>query len=117
MKLGELPGTADREHGDNGRQGLLQCSGRRFGGALDAQTLNEMRLPSSTRGVAVTGVEDGSTAQTAGLRDGDVIQEVNRMPVSNVADFDRAVKNAGSGTVLLLVNRNGFTQYVAIQGK
>jgi S1-C subfamily serine protease len=53
----------------------------------------------------------------AGLREGDVIQEVNRMTIHSAADFDRAVRNAGSGTVLLLVNRGGLTQYVAIQGK
>ena len=69
------------------------------------------------RSVAVTNVEPGSVAQMAGLREGDVIQEVNRMTIHSAADFDRAVRNAGSGTVLLLVNRGGLTQYVAIQGK
>ncbi len=63
----------------------------------------------------VTDVTEGSPAAQAGLRQGDVIQEVNRGRVSSVSDFDRAVHNAGGGTTLLLVNRGGYTMYLAIQ--
>jgi serine protease Do len=64
--------------------------------------------------VVVTGVQGGSRADDAGLRRGDVIQQVNRQPVNNVAEFERAMKQAGDKSSLLLVNRNGHTSFVAL---
>jgi S1-C subfamily serine protease len=49
------------------------------------------------------------------LRQGDVVMEVNRKPVASINEFDRALHSASGGSVLLLVNRNGFTEYIAIQ--
>ena len=58
---------------------------------------------------------EDSAAYGAGLRQGDVIQEVNRKPVASVDQFESAMHNASGGNILLLVNRNGFTQFIAIQ--
>ncbi len=69
------------------------------------------------QGVLVTGVGQGSPAASAGLREGDVILEVNRHEVGGVAAFDRAMRNANSGTTLLLVKRGENTFYIAVQGK
>jgi serine protease Do len=66
-----------------------------------------------TSGVVVTNVRPSSAAAEAGLQAGDVIQEVNRHSVKNVAEFRSAVRSSDNGT-LLLVNRNGRTAYVAI---
>jgi hypothetical protein len=41
-----------------------------------------------------------------------VIQEVNHQAVTNVTDFDRAVRKAGKDP-LLLVNRQGNTLFIA----
>ncbi|MEQ1886811.1 MAG: DegQ family serine endoprotease [Bryobacteraceae bacterium] len=117
VKLGELPGNNDGSSERSSDKGSSSALDGVSVDTLNAQMLRNMRLPSSTQGVVVTDVESGSTAQAAGLREGDVIQEVNRMAVTSSSDFDRAVRNAGSGTVLLLVNRGGLTQYIAIQGK
>jgi serine protease Do len=117
VKLGELPGTPNDRGSTDSEKGSSSALDGVSVDNLNAQMLRDMRLPSSTHGVAVTDVESGSAAQAAGLREGDIIQEVNRMVVNNADDFDRAVRNAGSGTVLLLVNRGGYTQYVAIQAK
>jgi serine protease Do len=63
--------------------------------------------------VVVTNVDAASAAYEAGLRRGDVIQSVNRKPVTTVSEFEAAV---GKGqTVLLLVNRGGRTQFIAIE--
>jgi hypothetical protein len=48
------------------------------------------------------------------LRRGDVIQQINRQPVNNVAEFKRAMKQAGGKSAVLLVNRNGHTSFVAL---
>jgi serine protease Do len=116
-KLAEMPanlgrGGAAEKSSDSGTSSALDGVSVE---AVDAQTLGQLKLPAATRGVVVTDIAEGSPAAQAGLRQGDVIQEVNRGRVSSVADFDRAVRNASGGTTLLLVNRGGYTMYLAIQ--
>ncbi len=82
---------------------------------LDYPTLRQLGLPSNTRGVLVTQVAPGSAAAEAGLSPGDVIQEVDRVRITNTADFDRAMRRSPGRTVLLLVNRGNSTRYVAIE--
>jgi serine protease Do len=73
----------------------------------------ELKLPAGAAGVVVSEVSPASGAASAGLQRGDVIQEVNRRPVKNVAEFEAAVRNSKDGT-LLLVNRDGHTIYVGV---
>lgn len=80
---------------------------------LDAQSANELGLSPNTKGVVVTNVDPSSEAADAGLRRGDVIQEVNRQPVMNTSDFERAMHNS-KDKALLLVDRNGSTIYLAV---
>ncbi|MBO0858162.1 MAG: DegQ family serine endoprotease [Chloracidobacterium sp.] len=84
---------------------------------LNPQTARQLELPTNTSGVVVTGVDDGSRADDAGLRNGDVIQQVNRQPVKNVAEFERAMKQTSDKSALLLVNRNGHTSFVVIPAR
>jgi serine protease Do len=70
-------------------------------------------LPATAAGVVVTNVEQSSKAADAGLKRGDVIQEVNRKPVRDTSDFESAMRNAKDAT-LLLVNRQGNTMYLAV---
>jgi len=67
------------------------------------------------KGIVVADVEDGSPASEAGLQVGDVIQEVNRKPVRTIADFQTQVSNRGSDPILMLVNHEGRTQFIAIK--
>ncbi len=82
--------------------------------SLTPQIARQLELPANTVGVLVSSVQEASAAADAGLRRGDVIQEVNRKPVNNVADFRQALKLGGKNSVLLLVNRGGHTSFVAI---
>jgi serine protease Do len=81
--------------------------------SLDAQTARQLGLPASTKGVVVTDVDPASQAAQSGLKEGDVIQEVNRQPVANAQDFNRAVKKS-DGESLLLVNRGGNKLFLAV---
>jgi serine protease Do len=60
----------------------------------------------NTKGVVVTGVADGSPAEDAGFTEGDIIRQVNRLPVSGMAEFTKlAAKSKADKTTLFLVER------------
>jgi serine protease Do len=111
ITLGELPNekeaASDRKPESDSPDGLSVEN-------LTPQIARQLDLQSNASGVIVTGVQDGSRADDAGLRRGDVIQQVNRQPVNNVAEFERTMKQAGDKSVVLLVNRNGHTSFVAL---
>jgi len=69
-----------------------------------------------TKGVLITKVEIGSLAQMEGLRDGDLIKEVNREEVAAVGDFTAAVARVKRGeTVLLRLLRDNRAFYVVLK--
>ena len=63
----------------------------------------------------VTAVDEDSSAAEAGLRRGDVIQEINRKPIISRDEYERAVSGAGTQAVLLLVNRGGATSFIVVE--
>ena len=66
-------------------------------------------------GVLVREVVEGGRAAEAGIRAGDVIVEINRQPVRTVEDLTTRVdKQAKNEPMVLLVNRDGQTMYVAV---
>jgi len=111
VQLGELPTTtASVKH--NGEKESSALSGVSVEN-LDADAAQQLKLPENTQGVVVTNVSPSSEAAEAGLRRGDVIQEVNHKPVKSTSDFEHAV-GASKEDTLLLVNRNGSTLYLAV---
>ncbi len=69
-------------------------------------------MPTATAGVVVTDISPSSPLVNAGLRRGDVIQEVNHQPVKSVSQFEEAIRKGGKNP-LLLVNRKGSTIFLA----
>ena len=77
-----------------------------------AQTLGLKEV----QGVVITAVERGSPADDAGLRRGDVILEINRETVRNLADYRHAIAGLRKGEPsLLLVQRGQSTSFVALR--
>lgn len=76
---------------------------------------NELGLRPGAKGVVVTDVDPGSPAAEAGLARGDVIQEINRQPVSSVAQFQRVLRESGKQQAVMLINRHGSTAYIVVQ--
>jgi len=113
VKLGELPAAKEeaKEQGGSSKGSLEGVTLEN----LDADTARQLGLPASVTGVVVTDVSQTSPAASSGLRRGDVIQEVNHQPVKTVSQLDAAITKAGSD-VLLLVNRQGNTMFIAISG-
>ncbi len=82
---------------------------------LTAGLADKFKLRES-KGVLVTKVEPGSLAQSEGLREGDLIKEVNRAEVNSVSEFTTAISKVRRGeTVLLRVLREHRAFYVVLK--
>ena len=68
------------------------------------------------RGVVVVRVKPGSTAEELGMREGDLIVEVNRQSVTSLKTYERiAGKLPKDQAVLLLLKRQGRTIYLTLR--
>ena len=123
-KLGELP--AEKTAGAGGPGGSDAPS------MLEGLTLEDLNpalrrkldVPSSVKsGVVVTELDPESAVARAGLRPGDVVVEVNRTPVDNVAGFRTAYSKAAGparapgqeARVLFRVLREGRSLFVVVK--
>lgn len=92
--------------------------GVRFG--LDLQDLTaslaeRFKLP-ETKGVLIVKVEPNSLAQAEGLREGDLIKEINRKEVSSVGEVTAVLARSRQGdTLLLRVLRENRAFYVVLK--
>lgn len=113
VKIGEFPSKEERasveKDGQNAGLEGVQVE------ALTPDTAQQLKLSPRTKGVVVDEVSPASRAAEAGLKSGDVIQEVNHHSVSSVSEFKQAVSSANKDNpVLLLVNREGTTMFLAV---
>jgi len=82
---------------------------------MTAELAEKFKLK-DTRGVLISRVEVSSLAQAEGLREGDLIKEVNRSEVSSVGEFTSAVSKVRRGeTVLLRIQRESRAFYVVLK--
>jgi len=82
---------------------------------LTADAASRFGLEVNDQGLLITRVNPEGSAANAGLRQGDLIQEVNRKPVRTIADFTTAVQQSGSRPVLLLIKRRDAVIYVTLR--
>jgi len=109
--LGEMPAEAKQPGGP--RAGAPGALGMQVS-PLTPDLARRLDLPPGAAGVIVTGLAPGSRAAEAGLRPGDVIQEVDRARVQSPNDLARALEKDKKRAHLLLVWREGETRYVAL---
>jgi len=110
VEIGELEDETMAEAGTESSEDL----------GLDLQTLtsdlaDNLGLGKDVHGVVVTAVDPEGSAAEAGLRRGDVIVEVNRKPVKDVAEFRTALKDGKGKSVLFLVRRGDNTIFLAVK--
>ena len=73
-------------------------------------------LKAGERGVVIVRVKAGSPAEEVGVREGDIILEVNRKPVSSLKSYERLASNLPKDqSVLLLLKRQGRTIYLTLR--
>ena len=73
-------------------------------------------IPDDIYGLLVLDVSQNSEAERKGIRPGDIIQEVNQVPVNKVSELKEIIKKASNKKgVLLLVNRQGNIIFIALK--
>ena len=114
VKLAELKARPEGEGRDNENDGPAE--GTTLGMTVEPLTRETARQldVDATTGVVVTRVQPDSNAADAGLRAGDVIEEVDRQPVQS-SDALRDALSKGSAPALLLVHRGETTSFVTLQ--
>jgi len=73
-----------------------------------------LALQESDQGVIVVGVVQGSPADYAQIRRGDVILEVNRREVKTIDDIVRALAESRNGVAVFYINRRGARFFVPV---
>ncbi len=81
---------------------------------LNADVRKQYDIPAHVKGAIVTDVDQDSTAAEAGLRPGDVIQEIDRKPVKN-AEEAVAMSDLKGKSVLLRVWSHGGSHFVVVK--
>jgi serine protease Do len=113
VRVRELPGNEQVASNDN----HVEDNGTLNGVAVDdlnAESRSRLRIPGNIKGVVVSEVQPGSAAAEAGLRPGDVIQEINRQPIQNAEQAVRLTERADNKRSLLRVWRDGGSRYVVV---
>jgi len=111
VKVGSLkPEKGEKvepSHGDSGKWGLLLQD-------LNPQTAERLGAKNG-QGVGVAAIQEGTPAERAGIRPGDVLLEVNRHAVHSVQEVREAIaKSENHDSLLLLVQRGDNRFYLAL---
>ena len=76
----------------------------------------EYRLDKDAEGLVIVGVAQNSMAQNAGIREGDLLIQVNGRNVADLSDLKGAVNGDGK-SVVLMVGRDGQTFIVSLNSE
>jgi serine protease Do len=85
---------------------------------VSAELMDRFALPADASGVVIVGLDTNGPAAEQGLREGDLIEKVSQQDVSTPADVERlaaAAQAARQSALLLLVNRQGDSLFVALK--
>jgi len=83
---------------------------------LTKEGARQLGLQRDEKGVVVVKVEPGSGAEEAGIRKGDVIQEIDRKRVDSLGGYNKIISSIRPGdTVLLFLNRGGKKFYATLR--
>jgi serine protease Do len=76
---------------------------------LTPETARQLGHDENENGVIITNVKPGSKGELAGIRRGDLIKEINRIPVSTLNDYQKKMQKIKKGeTIHLLIKRSRF---------
>ena len=114
--LEEMPSAKDARNADSDEP----QSGGKFGMSVEPitpQIARELELDRNTKGVVITDLDPSGAAASAGLREGDVIQQINGNPVRSGEDIRSAQNASGGKPLVLLVVRGGISTFVPLRAR
>ena len=100
-KRGDSEPLAQRKSEDSEKLGIQIAE-------ATPETAKRFGHPETEKGVLVVGVEPGSKAAEAGLRQGDMVKEVNRKPVTSVTELRSEVEKGDKVQLLIKRPNAGF---------
>ena len=106
--------------GSRSIDGEREGSAGRFGMTVEPLTPElaaRLELDRNAKGVVITDVDPAGAAASAGLREGDVIQQVNGKSVDDAEDVRDALNGNGGKPSVLLVARGGTTIFVPLRAR
>jgi len=95
-------------------------SSSKYGLAVEPLTpriARELELDRNTKGVVIADVDPSGAAASAGLREGDVIQQVNGKPVQTAEEVRSALNATGDKPAVLLIARGNATIFVPLRAR
>ena len=113
VKLGLRPNTAVAADTGGGRRDEGVLNGVSVG-EITPQIRGEINLPARIKGVVITAIEPDSAAARQGLREGDIVLELNRRPIANADEAIRLSEEIEGPKVMLLIWRDGRSRYLVI---
>lgn len=114
VKVRELPGSESLAGGGAGGGDDTGVLNGVAVSDLDARIRQQLNIPPRLRGAIVSEVEPDSAAAKAGLTQGDVILEINRVPVKSADDAIKLTQDGSKKRTLLKVWREGSSRYVVV---
>lgn len=99
------------------REGGREGAGK-FGMTVEPLTpeiARQLELDADTRGVVISGVDPSGAAASAGLKEGDVIQQINGKAVRSVEDVRAGLDAAADRPAVLLITRDGTSTFVPLR--
>jgi serine protease Do len=118
VALAELPDRQRPESEDEDTSSTGPTSNQKFGLTLQPLTpamAERNGLDANDEGVLVTRIDPTGDAANAGIRQADLIQEVNRQPVKTVVEFNAAMQRSGAKPALILVKRRNNVVYLTLK--
>ncbi|MBI3851542.1 MAG: DegQ family serine endoprotease [Verrucomicrobia bacterium] len=83
-------------------------------GDIDAAARSQLKIPASVSGALITNVDPNSASFEAGLREGDVIQEVDHKSVKNAEEAVEVSKHIKVKKVLVRVWSKGGSRFIIV---
>jgi serine protease Do len=123
VQLAEMPANAAEQGTNTSSEETAEPEKTTvFGGVSVASITDDIRtaldLPKDVQGAVIADLDADSAAAKAGLREGDVIQEVNKHPVKNAKDLLTISKKLKPNEkILMRVYSQGRSSYVALEAK
>ena len=114
LTIKELPGSEQLAKGDDASGSASDALNGVTVADIDPQVKSQLKLPENLKGAIVTQVEQDSAAYEAGLRPGDVVEEINRKPVTNAEDAVRLTEHVKEKVNLLKIWSKGGSHYVVV---